>query len=452
MTSSVTHLSLSLALCLAACGGVACGGVSSTTDAGPGEDALTADGSSSADARVFDAGPRIVTVTVYTENGVLLVGTPVIFHHADGSVQVVKLTDAAGTASEIVDAGAAVTAVVRPHSAESPYPWLASALGLQGGEALVFGNVLPYIEPSVLGTMTVTVPGPPTVGAQIYSNVGCTSTYHDVGAPSTMTFYSTCPATLDFVSLAYDATAGQASHYSFTQGVPFVAGGTVVQPAWRNDFSTTTFNLSGIPAAGVGGAQLSSAAWTGTFQQGLEYESVDLTSVSSASVALRMFNGFPTLQQHSLRVYGDNGSSGILWAAPTRPAIQPVNLTADLLPFISGETVTGRVITFTQSVGTAVADLTAVQVSWTDEPSYGQWVVFAPPDLASIALPTLPADLGQSAPGAAATFYARVGQIEFDGWPGYADALGVLAGPTGGNEVNQGRLTGILKTSLNQRD
>lgn len=432
----------------------ACGGASADPDGAVGPDAYRGDGASTLDAPPPADANRVVTVTVYDETGgVRRAATPVVFHSADGVVQVVKNTDENGETSELVGEGWAVTAVVTPWDAEAPYPRLQTVMGVNGGEHLVFGNAEANLDATLLGTMRVQPPGAPTTPERyVTTSIGCNSAYHDAGdSPASIDVYSNCPSPLDFITVSYETTTNTITHYAYTTRVPFTSGGAVAQPApWHTNFTTTAMTLSNVPA-GLAGASLGSSGIVGGFQHGLDSTSVDLASVTSASAALRTFQTFPTSHLLTLSGYDNmGGRSSIAWFVTTPPATLPVDLTADLLPMVTNEAVSGRTVTFTRSLGTAEADAMLVAMSWYEEPVSGNWEIFAPPGAASLTLPVVPTDLGLTFPGATATFYASVGEVEYSGWDGYPAAVAALGGRYLYGVL--GRLTdGIFKTSINDR-
>ena len=431
----------------------ACGGAAGDPDGAGGPDAYRGDGASTDDAPQVDAS-HVVTVTVYNEvGGVLLANTPVVFHSADGEVQIVKVTDDGGQTSENVGADWSVTAVVTPWTVENPYPWIQTVMGVQGGEHLVFGNADVPSTFDLLGSMVVQPPGAPTTASRyVMTSIGCNSYGHDGGdSPVTMDVYSACPSPLDFITTSYDNNTGTITHYAYTTGVPFSSGGTVTQPTpWHSDFNSTTLTLSNVPS-GLTGVSLNSAGRLPGAHHGLDGTNVDLSAVTSASASLRTYRGFPASHQITLSAYGNiGGSSAIAWFLASAPSTLPVDLTAALLPFITNTTISGRAVTFTKSLGTATADVMVAKVSFYEKPVSGNWDIFAPGGAAALTLPVMPTDLGATFPTATASYYGNVGELEYSGWADYTATLPALGGHfLNGVIANLGE--GVVKSSINDR-
>ena len=303
----------------------ACGGAAGDPDGAGGPDAYRGDGASTDDAPQVDAS-HVVTVTVYNEvGGVLLANTPVVFHSADGEVQIVKVTDDGGQTSENVGADWSVTAVVTPWTVENPYPWIQTVMGVQGGEHLVFGNADVPSTFDLLGSMVVQPPGAPTTASRyVMTSIGCNSYGHDGGdSPVTMDVYSACPSPLDFITTSYDNNTGTITHYAYTTGVPFSSGGTVTQPTpWHSDFNSTTLTLSNVPS-GLTGVSLNSAGRLPGAHHGLDGTNVDLSAVTSASGGSGVPSGRGGVPSGTITPSGGGAPSGM--TGPSKRAASAVD-------------------------------------------------------------------------------------------------------------------------------
>ncbi len=181
-------------------------------------------------AKQSDAAPDAppphgpVQVTVYDPNsqGTVVVGVPVVFIEADGTVVGRPLTDSTGVATSDVHANATATAVIAG-AAGNPTT-LMTVVGVQPNDKIILGNSV-NSGSTMDGTFTINYPT--YSGATSYNVVGPCGNYNAGNVTSyALTIYSNCKqSAMDILVVANNAS-NQPIAYLEKPNVPYTAGGS----------------------------------------------------------------------------------------------------------------------------------------------------------------------------------------------------------------------------------
>lgn len=162
-------------------------------------------------------GPAQVTVYDPSNPAVPVVGVPVVFIEADGTVVGRPVTDTAGIATSSVHANATATAVI-PQNGETT---MMTVTGVQPGDHIILGNSFSTSS----GSAAFTVTYPAYSGATGYYVVGPCGYYGTTALSYAMTVYDYCKqSTMDIVIIAYNSSGPIA--YLEKPNVAYVAGGS----------------------------------------------------------------------------------------------------------------------------------------------------------------------------------------------------------------------------------
>jgi hypothetical protein len=199
------------------------------------------------DATAIDSTPDaqthgMVTVKVFDINneGAVVVGAPVVFIEADGTLVGHPLTGTDGTASADVHTGASATAVI----ANTTSTYIITATGLQPNDNIILG---PSAPPSMdLGTFSVSFPTyPGATNYYVYGPCGSTSSST---SPITLSMRSDCKVDLmDLIVVPRDSANNDLAYLTKT-GVPFATNGTTTVTGAYSNLAPFTATLSGLDA------------------------------------------------------------------------------------------------------------------------------------------------------------------------------------------------------------
>jgi hypothetical protein len=199
------------------------------------------------DATSIDSTPDapthgMVTVKVFDINneGAVVVGAPVVFIEADGTLAGHPLTGTDGTASADVHTGASATAVVAGTSST----FIMTATGLQPNDNIILG---PSAPPSMdLGTFSVSFPT--YTGAASYYVYGPCGSSSSSTPPVTLSMRSDCKLdSMDLIVIPRDSANTNLAYLTKT-GVPFMTNGTTTITGAYSNLAAFTANLSNLDA------------------------------------------------------------------------------------------------------------------------------------------------------------------------------------------------------------
>ena len=200
------------------------------------------------DGHVADASPDaqthgMVSLKVYDPNntGAVVVGAPVVFIEADGTLVGHPSTGSDGIAMADVHKGASATVVITTQGSTQ----MQTIIALTPGDTIVLG---PNTPPQTTdGTFVVSFPAyPGTANYRVYGP--CGSGFSTV-SPQTLTMYSDCKlATMDLQVIAYDQNDNPLA-YIDKPAVAYTAGGnTTIAPSYL-PMSTFTASYTNIDPA-----------------------------------------------------------------------------------------------------------------------------------------------------------------------------------------------------------
>jgi len=368
-----------------------------------------------------------VTVLDPGGTGAPAVGANVVFLDPDGTLVKRAATDTAGKASADLLPGASVTSIALVNTTTQ----LQTVLGVKPGDDIVLGSK--SADSAASGTFTVTYPAfAGAVGYEIAHPCGPNFvTQPATGAPppttATLTFNNSCK--LDSMEIVVTPTDANSVPLAVIgkQAVPFVSGGsTAITGTYQGlrSFTASYTNLNPIIASMFmsravpdgNGITTSLSVTTPTASQVVNVSGALGTSARIASrftLATRSFQEIRQTLSGSAATYG-------------------LDCAANLLPWInqpSFDAAAGKLLVPLDMTGTSSAKPDVIRVAATyrrtdtvtGATTAFSWTLFAP-EAGDIALPALPAEVGNVAPTSADTVTVTALMVEIDAIANY-DAL-----------------------------
>lgn len=389
----------------------ACGKVPTFADGSP--DSVVYDADTTPDVAV----PGMVTVTVLdpNNNGAPLANTPVVFLNADGTLVASVKSNGQGVASATMVAGGSVTAVTPRGTATQ----IMTSLDVAPGDEITLG--IPSRDSASLGNFTVNEIPAPFSGYTATVYHACGRVQVPAGATSvTFPVYTYCKDVSTDLLIVQTDPSGTYGYSLLKPNVHYRGNATE---------GVTGFNYEYMPQLGVSitgmPLDLTSAQITRqTFRDG-GFTQDGTPAVGGATATTQM------LAPRSSEAWV---SSSFSRSTQTESAIlQRIEKVAGaahsygidigtMLPWMSGVTVdlATNKVTWTQDTAGG-GDIVAVAFSYKRGTANNTWIVFGPPSLASVTLPSLPADLGGVNPTASDVLNgAQIYRLRLANAPGYA--------------------------------
>ena len=380
-----------------------------------------------------NAGDAAATgvVHVVVQNIGSVSGLAVSFGDPSGIPTMQTTTDSNGAATGTIIAGGSVTVVTGTISLPSGNTiTLATVLGVQPGDNLVFGPDTPWSPPPFLGNAQIDLPGAFTNAASYSVSAGCvqqTVQPADVSTTIDLPLSTAClnaAGMFDVVAVARDAN-GQPLAYADAFGVsppPFFSATTLSLPTWRTDFDLFTVATQNTPPnvasldidlGALDGAQL---LWTSTSTNQTWYGS------SQTAQLVAPMGAFSSCASSVVLTRLGAKSTSTLVARTASLASSTIDLGSDMLPFLHD-----LVVSFPAGRGAAalewLSDASTSQaqgyfslVEYTDRAGDAiiEQIELPPSAVAPVALPEIPDSLDAYRPrsatvSSAASLYAISG-------------------------------------------
>jgi len=390
------------------------------------------------DATTIDASPDApthgtVTVKVFdpSSSGAVVVGIPVVFIEADGSLVGHPVTAADGTASADVHTGASATAVI----AQANSTQIETVVGLVPGDHV---NIGPSGAPATaVGSFSVSFPA--YSGATSYNVYGPCGSTSGTASPVVLQMQSDCKLdTMDLTVVPMDS-GGNGLAYLTKTGVAFVANGTTTMTGaytGMSAFTATVTNIgSTVTQVGVGRFVPDTNGFSNQTSGAPTNGMITLMAPGPSGTKALVSSQFSTANSQqavlqsiagNVQTYGlDAGMTLLPWVGPM--VFDLANHKIMVPTSTAGTTSDAPDVFFVQAGYSRTVGMTT---------SNFMWVVIGP-TATDVTLPVLPVDVGDVMPKATDTSQGLFGvMLEADTYNGYNDVrqdlygtLGVITGP-----------------------
>lgn len=375
-------------------------------------DGKTAD--SSPDAPTFG----MVTVKVYDPNntGAVVVGVPVVFVEADGTLVGHPVTASDGTASANVHVNASATVVITTQGSTQ----MQTLTGLQPGDNIILGPTTG--TPTQLAGFSVSFPTyPGAVSYDVYGPCGSTNT---TTSPIALSMQSDCK--LDTMDITVVAKSMSASPLAYTTktGVMYVANGTTAITGSYSGLSPFSASYTDMNAV------ITNASLTRAMPDGFGYSGG--TSGTPANGTLSLMTSGPAGAKATVSTsFSKTGSSQLVQQEIDGNAqTYGMDVGMTLLPWVGSPTLdltTGKVTVPIDMTGTTTdaPDLYFAQIAYsrtvgTTTTNFA-WLTFAA-NAGDFTLPALPMEVGDVMPKPTDTNQGGFGgMVESEILNGYGD-------------------------------
>lgn len=347
----------------------------------------------------IDAAPDapshgMVSVKVYDPNGAgtVVVGVPVVFIEADGTLVGHPTTDSNGVATADVHANASATSVVTTQGETQ----MTTIVGLQPSDNIIMGTSLASSQD---GTFAVSYPAMP--GASSYEVVGPCGSYSGNGSAVTLTIYTYCKtATMDLIVVAEDQSGNPIGSIE-KPNVAYTAGGTTAITGGYQAISTfnagytnvdpgiTNISMNRTVPSNIGyGRGTSGTPANGSLQLSITDITGQTASVlSRATKDMSIDLLFDNIAGNTLTYSMDVGASLLPWISSVTPDLAAKKIT---------------VVTDTTGTTNDKPDLFYESLSYSRTDGNGNttnyyWNIVGP-TVGDVTLPALPPEIGDVLP------------------------------------------------------
>ena len=305
--------------------------------------------------------------------------------------------------------------------------------GLRPGDDVAVSSATPPVLR--LGEVTITLPGDYSGAIGYRLDIGCNvlGVAQPADIPVTIPVRSPCGSTISVLATAFDSRGDIAfstlADVTLSGTSPALTG-SIALPAWRTDFGSLAFTVSGVPAGGYfrdgtlqlrrNGVRFVESRPVGTTAP-LQPTTLTLPFAQGLGNSARLrtyithYSAYPS-------GWGVDGWED--WITNDIDPYTPLSLDLASLPprlsapFMSG--LPGALAASWTSAGTDPSlDAQFLGVVWTDA-SWYQWDVMLPPGLTSFAFPHLPDDLSAWLPPAGIEPTASIEAVDVSTVAGYA--------------------------------
>ena len=390
-------------------------------------EAAVAETSTPTPEAAVDAGPLAVTVVVVNDLGPEP-GATVVFQDATGHVLATVTTDASGRASQVVEAGSQVTAVLgTPENVE-----LVTVEGVTPGDTITAHDATAATFANAQVSIDALPDAAPPPGTDSYLvNVGnCYAAFESTPMLLPLTLDCENGGTFPVLVEALNSDDPNPLGFTYQNGNTLPLDGGIahvsLNGAWSTVSPTQSISLANVPSA------LTTYTSYGEIANGVALGQPSYVTPDGDGGATGTFPvhpGYAASAQSEANVSSYRNSGVAVSAVATRtPPSDGGSSSFDLstlLPLIDDVTLDssqpGRpTVTWVTEAGSlAAASGTLAVLTWTapDDASgiFGTWMILAPPTATSVQAPELPASLAAWAPSADATFSSPASVIVVQG-------------------------------------
>lgn len=339
-----------------------------------------------------DGGISPNALIVRTRDGRLpLAGAGVVFLDPTGAVTSSGRTDVNGEAHAVVAPGSQVAVLFENiFTVFGPSKSVQTVYDVNPGEVITFQSARPPYDETILGDVTVMLPGSVPLATTYYAEVNCRArVFNDPTQPMTIDITAGCAgnsSSMAIIAYAFDSEGNLLRHTEL-QDVAIAPNTLAVMPRWETALSTVWMSFSNIPPD----AALADIGFGRKFQE-FELALGNINANLAAGETQTLFNTFSVGDAQRARLMVLYSSARLAVLDRVLPRNDAVHFDLlELLPFPESLT---------------VADATSARptISWTQTSTEGvdlvhayflvrpgvEWQIWAPPSAAELKFPELP--------------------------------------------------------------